>query len=87
MRGYQKKVVCLKSTGSDVFEEAYFILKEKTEIKDRTDLVREASRIIEESTGVGKKRYDCRLIPRGLIIFSAGFISAAVIVTLVLLII
>ena len=50
-RGTQKRMIMLKNTGSEIFEEAYFILKEKTE-KSRigeNDMVREANRIIDEN--------------------------------------
>ena len=30
VRGCQKKIIYLKSTGSEVFDEAYFVLSDKT---------------------------------------------------------
>ena len=57
MRGYQKKVIYLKDTGSDFFDEAYFIISRECEIAhiDKGDMVLEASRIIEESLGGRRK--------------------------------
>ena len=59
MRGTQKRVVYLKNTGSDIFEEAYFIIKEKTDIDilaaGENDLIKEASRIINENSGKKQK--------------------------------
>ena len=37
VRGCQKKIIHLRDTGSDLFEEAYFILKERISLpKDNT---------------------------------------------------
>lgn len=51
MRGYQKKVIYLKNTGSRHFEEAYFILREDTAKANLTgaDMIDEANRIIKEN--------------------------------------
>ena len=51
MRGYQKKVIFLKDTGSHLFDEAYFVVSregEKANI-EQSDMVYEANRIIKES--------------------------------------
>ncbi len=72
MRGYQKKVIYLKDTGSDFFDEAYFIVSRESEIAgiDKGDMVLEASRIIEESLGGREKKRNNALI-KG--IFSVAF--------------
>lgn len=51
MRGYQKRVIYLKNTGSRHFEEAYFILREDREKKllSNADMIDEANRIIKEN--------------------------------------
>ena len=51
MRGYQKKVIYLKNTGSRHFEEAYFILREDAEKKALSSaaMIDEANRIIKEN--------------------------------------
>lgn len=51
MRGYQKKVIYLKDTGSHLFEEAYFVVSRKGEEAniEQSDMVFEANRIIKES--------------------------------------
>lgn len=51
MRGYQKRVIYLKNTGSRHFEEAYFILREDA-VSGATpgaDMIEEANRIIKEN--------------------------------------
>ena len=50
LRGCQKKVVVLKDTGSDMFEEAYFIVKPEIEKKSDFDIISEATKIISESS-------------------------------------
>ena len=51
MRGYQKKVIFLKDTGSHLFDEAYFVVSRKGEEAhiEQSDMVFEANRIIKES--------------------------------------
>ena len=48
-KGCQKKMIMLKNTGSEMFEEAYFILKDKNGQAAKlseTDMIREANRIV-----------------------------------------
>ena len=51
MRGYQKRVIYLKNTGSRHFEEAYFILRENADKKaaSSAEVIDEANRIIKEN--------------------------------------
>jgi hypothetical protein len=51
VRGYQKKVIFLKDTGSQFFDEAYFVVSRKGEAAhiEQSDMVFEANRIIKES--------------------------------------
>ena len=51
MRGYQKKVIFLKDTGSNLFDEAYFVVSRKGEEAniEQSDMIFEANRIIKES--------------------------------------
>ena len=50
VRGCQKKIVYLKNTGSEVFDEAYFVISEKAPVDNITecDMVEEANRILDE---------------------------------------
>ena len=81
MRGCEKKVVYLKNTGSALFEEAYFILKERSELcgikGENTDLLVEANRIIAENTDFEVKRRSPISISAVLIFLSGAFVSAA----------
>ena len=51
MRGYQRKVIFLKNTGSHLFDEAYFVVSREGEAAhiEQSDMVFEANRIIRES--------------------------------------
>ena len=51
MRGYQKKVIFLKDTGSHLFDEAYFVVSRRGEEAGicKSDMILEANRIIKES--------------------------------------
>lgn len=57
MRGYQKRVVYLKNPGSAIFEEAYFIIRERPDgDDDEKTIMDEANRIIEENSSGGRKK-------------------------------
>lgn len=53
MRGYQKRVIYLKNTGSRNFEEAYFIVRADADGGERSPrlMIEEANRIVEENFG------------------------------------
>ena len=54
-KGCERRIVHLKNTGSAVFEEAFFLMKEEKSEKPPTyaAMVREATRIIEENITLG----------------------------------
>ena len=47
-KGYKKRVIVVKDTGSRLFDSAYFIVNENVSGENVLDMVKEASRIIEE---------------------------------------
>ncbi len=55
VKGCKKNVVYVKNTGSEMFEEAYFIVSDKAQMdkKCENDMLREASRIIAGSPVCG----------------------------------
>ena len=56
VRGCQKKMVYLKSTGSDVFEEAYFVVRDGALAGvDECDMVKEANKILSECVSLEEK--------------------------------
>ncbi len=60
MRGYQKRIIYLKHTGSHLFDEAYFVVSPTGENIKKDDMIEEANRIIEDSIGVGERRLHSR---------------------------
>ena len=86
MRGYQKKVIFLKDTGSSLFDEAYFVISRKGEEAElcKSDMIFEANRIIKESLGDREKRLKGkkRLLRADVILpFFIGAVVALVICT------
>ncbi len=58
MRGYQKRVIYLKNTGSRQFEEAYFVLRpDDNDGSSEKALIEEANRIINENFEKKKRRF------------------------------
>ena len=87
VRGCEKKVVFLKNTGSEYFEEAYFVLCDSHESVGGGDVVAEANRIIREMEGGDKNRGKRKLFSFGNIAsFSFGFIISALFSALIVLI-
>ena len=84
MRGYQRRVIFLKNTGSALFEEAYFVMRseEMAEGKSEADMVSEATRIIEENFGKRKRR---RKIPT-LLTLLFSFLGGALLTFIIALI-
>lgn len=57
MRGYQKRVIYLKNTGSRNFEEAYFIVRQDAcDVASSALMIDEANKIIEENFGARRGR-------------------------------
>ena len=56
IKGCHKQIVFLKNTGSELFEEAYFILKPNAYNKKEDDIILEATRIIGEATDIKPKK-------------------------------
>lgn len=83
IKGCTKRVVVVKDVQSDIFEEAYFILRPKSEKSkakaSRTDIITEANRLVldnpcaSESTGITlcKEQKTARLI-RDFLFFISG---------------
>ena len=52
MRGCQRKIIMLRGTDSEIFDEAYFLLRKDfdRERQDEDALLREAQRLVELNT-------------------------------------
>ena len=53
LKGCQKKIIFLKDTGCDIFEEAYFVIKPEYEGMNKCDIVSEATKI---ASGIDKDK-------------------------------
>lgn len=72
LKGYQKKIVCLKNTGSPLFEEAYFIVRADVPAPGGSHtLVEEANRIIARNSGEFP-RFRRHTFPAGWLAFTLG---------------
>ena len=57
VRGCQRKIIYLKNTDSQAFDEAYFLInEERSRTMGEKELIREANRIVEQSLGYKDKR-------------------------------
>lgn len=83
MRGYQKKVIYIKHTGSNLFDEAYFVVGPSGENMKSGDMVLEANRIIEDSIRNEPKKRSFRL-SEFLYPFLIGVIVSTIVFVIVL---
>ncbi len=84
IKGCSRKMIVIKDTGSDFFDEAYFILKpqgKSGKIKSEHEFVNEANRIISQSIIKGfensTKDLSEKKNRRGLAMFLLGFFACA----------
>ena len=50
-KGCEKRMINVKNTGSELFEEAYFIINTKHSARvSHTDMIKEANRLVAENT-------------------------------------
>ncbi|MBR2343645.1 MAG: hypothetical protein IKA64_05260 [Clostridia bacterium] len=92
VRGYQRRVVFLKNTGSTLFDEAYFLMSDTEACSGVTDaeMVKEANRIIEQNltrdgySDSGARRA-LKFILRQLPAFLAGAVFSAAVLFLIFL--
>ena len=78
LKGCQKRIVQIKSMPSELFEEAYFILKPSGEKAAEDDIVKEAERLLKESL-FQKKEKTFRVSWEDILVFLAGAALAVVI--------
>lgn len=84
MRGCQRKVIFLKNTGSDMFDEAYFVVSrdcEKEKICEDS-MIAAANRIINDSIELDKekkKKRIIRFILKNILPFAIGACLSAVV--------
>jgi len=84
-RGCQKKIIVLKNTGSDMFDEAYFILRESAASCasiTQDDMIAEANRIVAANQLSSFCSHRARALPAKLKYYIAGAGSCGVIVAI-----
>ena len=85
VRGTEKRVIYLKHTGSELIEEAFFLVRDREEgdLFRESDIVKEASRILREGdAGLGRGR---RAGEDAVLFFLMGFSLAALVSLLLFL--
>ena len=93
-KGCCKKMIVLKSTGSDLFEEAYLILNDKnqkTDTASESDMIKEANKIVSSEllSGYITKQPEPKQEKRRLykvLTFISGFVAGAALTTVMFLI-
>lgn len=86
IKGCSRRMIVLKDTGSDFFEEAYFVLKSgssRCKLKTERDFIAEAERIIAESTGIKLPAFKKEPRGRKYAFFAAGIICGAAVCYLI----
>lgn len=56
LKGTEKRIICLKSSDSRLFCEAFFVLREDAAVGGESDMLAEANRILDEHLFVSPKR-------------------------------
>lgn len=83
LHGCQKKIIHLRSTGSEMFDEAFFIVRENPAQKSpgERDMVREAQKILLSARTAGEREAAerRRRLAAGLICFLSGAVLCALI--------
>lgn len=86
VRGYQRKVIYLKNTGSHIFDEAYFVVREDSEGTPASegDMISEANRIIAENFGARRERGRPSVQGRDVLSFLCGMAATGILTAILL---
>ncbi len=74
LKGVQRKLIMLQIRESDLFETAYFVLRENGQNRphDRNEMLNEANRILEENSHSRKRPSLCSYLLPATLGFCAG---------------
>ena len=78
VKGYQKRVVFMKNTGSEFFDEAYFVVCDSPNAPSEKDMISEANRIIDEARGINLQSGGGGKGLSRLVFFAAGSLLTSV---------
>lgn len=86
LKGTQKRMIAIKTSESDMFEEAYFVLKANID-NSNSDMVAEAERIIKSRAGVSEQAkkpiISKKAVMAALVFFLLGVIVGGLIFSLI----
>jgi len=74
LRGCERKVILLKGTASQMFDEAYFLLRPDFERRGQEEMLHEAIRIVDRNTTRRRRR---RVTGRDAVSFALGIAIGA----------
>lgn len=79
IKGCQRKMVVVKGQDKSIFETAYFVLRREQEPKRlrESDMLSEATRIINENGGTGDRRARRRARLWGVLLILGGFLMGS----------
>ncbi|MBE6687194.1 MAG: hypothetical protein E7591_08200 [Ruminococcaceae bacterium] len=87
-KGCERKIIMIKNTGSEYFDEAYFIVKEKQETQpgcNECDMIAEANRLVSiNSDSFGRRKKKTAKNP-DIFSFLSGVLSGAAAVGIITL--
>lgn len=87
LKGCQKRIVFIKNTECDLFDEAYFILKNDVPYNEMNDdIVRKATAIINQN-GFSQAKKKRKKPKKGLLLFLLGWLFSAILSTIIFFII
>jgi len=81
LKGCEKRILQIKSPKSELFEEAYFILKPQSSEVSDADMVKEAERFLKE-INVKKRKFPKSFSFEDILFFLAGVLLSAVILAI-----
>lgn len=76
LRGCKRNMIVLHGTGSDLFEEAYFIVREEAGARSEGDMLKEAERILDRSREGRKAPSRGKLVAASLSFLGGGLLGA-----------
>ncbi len=79
IKGCQKKIVFIKDTGSELFDEAYLVMKPKAQGAKENDVLKEAHRILNEAQGSSSDKKSDKNGFSSFFKFTSGLLTGAII--------
>lgn len=84
LKGTQKRMIAIKTSDSQLFEEAYFVLKANID-NSNTDMVAEAEKIIRNRVGQNQSKGKKGILSKNTVISVVSFLLGAITSALIFL--